>query len=415
MSFSLSYRLETPTGPLSCLLRALHLLLVAAVCYAMVSWSSAPFFNATQPSVLWSLFYFSHAIYVLFAFSTILYVLSNLPLFTLSGSSTPTYFFSSLDGTDLFKLLVTPLMLILSSHLAWSGPSVIAWFGHFIFSSYQSNLTYLLFFLFTTYLFSFASSTHYSSLNAYDYSISTFNFFFWIWLMFFSNNLFTFVFFLELLSASITLTLVTSTFASSNFYNNLSYSKHSYFASSTPTAFLQTLMFFFWITLVTSLLLFLLLLVFYTRFVTFDWNLVESVFSYLVTVSSLRDSFLTSFAWVLFLICTFLKCGIAPFYLWKPSFFKGLGLITLFFYVYVFYFSAFFYFIYVLFFYLNELFMFNLYVVVWFLIGATLSLSVILFESFYLKAFLALSSILNSVLILYALCSLQSTDLLFII
>ena len=59
--------------------------------------------------------------------------------------------------------------------------------------------------------------------------------------------------------------------------------------------------------------------------------------------------------------------------------------------------------------------MFNLYVVVWFLIGATLSLSVILFESFYLKAFLALSSILNSVLILYALCSLQSTDLLFII
>lgn len=74
-------------------------------------------------------------------------------------------------------------------------------------------------------------------------------------------------------------------------------------------------MFFFWITLVTSLLLFLLLLVFYTRFVTFDWNLVESVFSYLVTVSSLRDSFLTSFAWVLFLICTFLKCGIAPFYL----------------------------------------------------------------------------------------------------
>lgn len=353
--------------------------------------------------------------YVLFTFSAILYVLSNLPLFTLSNNLSSASTFTSFDGSDLFKLLATPLVLILIPHATWAGPSIVTWFGHFIFSNYQFHLTYLLFFFFATYLFSFSSSTHYSSINVYDYSISTFNFFFWVWLMFFSNNLFTFIFFLELLSASIMLTLVTSTFSSSNFYNNLSYSKHSYFTSSTPTAFLQTLMFFFWITLVTSLSLFLLLLVFYTRFLTFDWNLVDSVFNYLVSVSSLRDVFLISFAWVLFLVCTFLKCGIAPFYLWKPAFFKGMGLVTLFFYVYVFYFSVFFYFLYILFFYLNELFFFNLYVVVWFLILATLSLSVILFESFYLKAFLALSSILNSVLILYALCSLQSIDFFFVI
>jgi len=63
--------------------------------------------------------------------------------------------------------------------------------------------------------------------------------------MFFSNNLFTFVFFLELLSALITLTLVTSTFSSVHFYNTLSYSKHSYFQTSTPTALLQTMLMFF--------------------------------------------------------------------------------------------------------------------------------------------------------------------------
>ena len=265
------------SGAFSYFLRALVLLLLSTFIYLTLSWGSPLLLTTTQPAVLWSLFYFSHSVYVLFTFSAILYVLSNLPLFTLSNNLSSASTFTSFDGSDLFKLLATPLVLILIPHVTWAGPSIVTWFGHFIFSNYQFHLTYLLFFFFATYLFSFSSSTHYSSINVYDYSISTFNFFFWIWLMFFSNNLFTFIFFLELLSASIMLTLVTSTFSSSNFYNNLSYSKHSYFTSSTPTAFLQTLMFFFWITLVTSLSLFLLLLVFYTRFLTFDWNLVDSV------------------------------------------------------------------------------------------------------------------------------------------
>ena len=368
-----------------------------------------------QQSSIWALFYFSHLLYLIFVFSTVLYVLPNLATFSGANNFAKSSSFFSQDGLDLFKLTVSPLFLIFLLHITWSGPSLTAWFGHIIFSQYKFKITYLLFSFFLTYLLSFLMTTHYSATNVYDYTLTTFNFFLWLWLTFFSNNLFTFIFFLELLSASVTLLLVTSTFSSMHFYNSSSYSRHNYFQISTPTALLQTLMFFFWITLVASLLLFLFLITFYFKFLTFDWNLVDSVFSYLIATTSIKGLFTLSFSWLLLLICVLIKCGIVPFYLWKPVFFKGMTLLSLFFYVYVYYFSIFFFFTYVLFFYLNELFFTNLYIVIGLAIIAVLGLSLILFESFYIKSFLALSSILNSVLVLFALCSYHSSDFMFIL
>lgn len=366
-------------------------------------------------NTVWSLCYFSHFTYSLLILSTTLYVLPNLTLFTGASGFSKNSTFTSQDGLDLIKLMLTPILLIFLVHVTWSGPSLTAWFGHIVFSQYQFKVTYLLFFFFTSYMTAFLASTYYSSTNIYDYTLTTFNFFIWIWLVFFSNNLFTFIFFLELLSASITLLLVTSTFTSAHFYSPLSYSKHNYFQSSTPTALLQTLLFFFWVTLVSSLMLFLFLIVFYFKFLTFDWNLVDSVFNYLTATSSIKSIFALSFSWLLLLICVFIKCGIAPFYLWKPMFFKGMTIVSLFFYVYVYYFSIFLFFTYVIFFYLNELFFTNLYLVIGLLVMATITLFPILFESFYVKSFLALSSVLNSVLIFYALCSYQASDFIFIL
>ena len=59
--------------------------------------------------------------------------------------------------------------------------------------------------------------------------------------------------------------------------------------------------------------------------------------------------------------------------------------------------------------------MLNLYPLTVLLVIGTLMLSTILLESLYIKSFLALSSILNSVLILYALPSFQASDLLLVI
>lgn len=344
-----------------------------------------------------------------------MYLLPNLPSFTLSNSYSRNSLFSSIEGLDLLVLVLTPLVLILLVHSTWSGPTLVAWFGHIVFSTYQFKMTYVLFIFLISYLVSFLVTVHYSSTNVYDFTITVFNFFVWLWFMFFSNNVFTFIFFLELLSASVMLLLVTSTFSSSYFYNNLSYSSHSFFQTSTPTALLHSLMLFFWITLVASLMLFLFVIFFYLKFFTFDWGLVDSIFLFLVAVSSLKSIITLSFTWTLVLICLFIKCGIVPFYFWKPSFFKGMTFSSLFFYTYVYYFALFLYFVYLLFTYFNEVFLLNLYPLTLLLVVGTLTLSTLLLESFYVKSFLALSSILNSLLILYALPSFQASDLLFLI
>lgn len=361
----------------------------------------------------WSLCYMSHAFYVLLWFSVTLYLLPNLAAF--SGASSRLVAFSSVESLSLLKLFFTPLFELLIVHSAWSGPSVTSWFGHILFSYLQYKVTYLLFFFFTSYLLVLLMVVHYSNTGSYDFTLTLFHFFFWIWIAFFANNLFTFVFFLEILSTLIMLMLVTSTFSSTTFYNTLSYASNSYFQVSAPNAFFQTLLFFFWITLVSSLMLFSLLTTFYLQLFTFDWNLVDLIVTFYLSVSTLKTIFSVSFVSFVFIICIFIKCGIAPFYFWKPTFFKGMTVLSLFFYVYVYYFSLFLYLLCVVFLYLNELFILNMQVLTLLLVSTILVLSVLLFDSFYLKAFLALSSILNSAFLLLAICSQHSVDVLFLL
>jgi hypothetical protein len=305
--------------------------------------------------------------------------------------------------------------MLFIQHLAWISPVTLSWSNHLVFATFQCNWTYVLLFLYASFLVVSTLTMHFSSVGSFDFSTTLLNFFVWLWLMCLSNNLLTFIFFLEVLSASVTLTLITSTFSSATFYNNISYDKASYLAESSPLAFLQTLMFFFWATLVTSLTLFLMLIVLYIRFFTLDWSLFGSLNTFLISTSSLKQLFIFAFCWTLFITCVFMKCGVAPFYLWKPVLFRGVSILTLFFYSYVYYFALFFYFIYVSLTFMNEIFCFNVFVLVWFLIVGSIVLSALLFESFYLKSFLAVSSLLNSTFVLYAALSLGSVDLIFFI
>lgn len=361
------------------------------------------------------MFYFSGSLYLLLFITIILYLIPNLPLFVSASYSNTATGFNSTDGISMTKLLLTPLFLLTLLHFSWCGPTVTAWFDHIIFSNLQFKVTLFLICFFSTYLFILTNSSHFSSLLLYDFTSTTFNFFLWLWVLFFSNNLFTFIFFLELLSVLVALLVITSTFSSTHFYNNLSFSNHTYFQASAPTSLLQTLMFFFWITLVASLSLFIFLTLFYTKILTFEWTTVDVVFLHLVSLQSMKSLFTLSCVWTFLLICIFLKCGIAPLHLWKPTFFKGLPTLTLFFYLYVYYFSIFFYFTYVLLLLLNEMLIFNLYVLIALIIISSLSVTFLLFESFYLKSFLAMSSILNSLLIFYMMISPQASDFLFIL
>lgn len=323
--------------------------------------------------------------------------------------------FNYLSGFDLFGLLVTPLLIILVVNFSWTSPVISAWFGHIIFTSFQLKMSTFLLVVFSLVWIAYMSSFYYSSQEIFDYTTVTYSFFLWTIFLFLANNIFTVIFFIEILSALITLLLITSVFSSTYFYNNLSLTQHSYFNQSTPFSFLQTLMFFFWISLVSSLNLFLFLTLFYLKFLTFDWYTLEAVFSYVVSVSDLKSLFFISLSWFNFMFCIFLKCGLVPFYFWKPMFFKGIPLHSLFFYIFFFYFSLFLFFIYFFVVYLNELFYFNMFINLAMLILGLIFLVFIICESYYVKSFLAMSSILNTLFVFLAMSSYCITDYVFIL
>jgi hypothetical protein len=368
-------------------------------------------------SHLWSISYFFLILYIGLIFLAKLYLLANLREFThynqfKSGSG---LVFNYLTGFDLVGTLLPSLIVFWLINLAWSSPALLAWFGHLALSAIQYKVLYWILAWFVIVWVAYSTTFYFTSTEVYDYCIVTYFFAFWLLLLFYSTNLFSFIFFIEILSTLIILLLVTSTFSTAYFYSTTSFSEHTYFQQSFPFAFLQTLLFFFWISLVGSLNLFLFLLLFYAKVVTFDWFLVEVLFQYLISVGSLKDLFYVSLSWFNFLICIFLKCGLAPFYFWKPTFFKGMSMHSLFFYTFFFYFFLILYFTYVLLVLLNEVFYFNIFVNILLLTFGLVMLSFILFESYYLKAFFALSSILNTLLIFLSISSLTTIDFIFVL
>ena len=364
-------------------------------------------------SILWSfVFFFAHTYLILF-FSMLLYSIPSIKEILNYSKLKNIKNFEYLTGFDVFWLLITPLFLILIINLSWSNYPITAWFGGIIFFSFQSKIFYLILSFFFLILLVYVSSFYFSSKEVYDYSVVNFNFFFWTLFLFTSNTVFTVIFFIEIISTLIFLLVVTSTFSSTYFYNNLNLNTHSYFHQTTPFFFLQTLMYFFWISLLSSLNLFFFLILFYTKILTFDWFLFEFIFFYVVEVSQIKDVFFLSVIWFNLLFSIFLKCGLVPFYFWKPTFFKGLPLHTLFFYIIFFYFFILLFFLFFFLNYLNEIFYFFLNINVLLLIIGFVVLLFTLCEAYYIKSFLALSSILNTLFVFLTISSNNVYDFFF--
>jgi hypothetical protein len=218
-----------------------------------------------------------------------------------------------------------------------------------------------------------------------------------------SNTIFTSIFVIEVLSTLIFLLVITSTFSSNFFYRNLNLSFGHIFQQSTPHTYLQSLLYFFWISLISSLNLFLFILLLYTKILTLDWFMIEHVFSFLITTSSVKEVVVIGISWFVLLTCIFLKCGVAPLYIWKPTFFKGLPIHTIYIYICFFYFFLFLFLIQLLTSYFSTVFYFYSYITTVFILIGLVTLLFIICDSYYIKAFLAISSILNSIFVLMAM------------
>lgn len=364
-------------------------------------------------SSLWSFAFFFFFTYILIIFSSILYVLPAMRDIVNYSKFKKTINFEYLSGFDLYWVLLTPLFLLIFNNFAWSSPVLSTWFGNLVITTFQYKIFFLVFFFFSLIITVFASSFYFSSKEIYDFILVCFNFFFWIIFFFYSNTIFTVIFFIEIISTLVFLLLITSTFSTTYFYNNLNLNLNNYFNPTTPSFYVQMLMYFFWISLISSLNLFFFLILFYLKFLSFDWFLLEYVFSYVVNTVEMRELFFIIFGWFNLLFCIFLKCGLVPFYFWKPTFFKGIPLHSLFFYIFFYYFFLFIFFIHFFLIYMNEIFFFFIHVNVIVLLFGFLILLFILCEAYYIKTFLALSSILNTLFVFLALNGTNVVDLFF--
>ena len=317
-----------------------------------------------------------------------------------------------INSFDVLYFIITPLVLIIATLSFWVAPSVSVWFGHVIVTSFQTKMAVLItsnFFLVVIALLSFV---YFTSREVYDFIITLFNFFYWTTILFFANTIFTTIFVIEVLSTLIFLLLITSSFSSTFFYRNLNLSFGHLFQQSTPFSYLQSILYFFWVSLISSLNLFLFCLLFYFKLFSLDWYLLEHVFLYFASTATLREIASLGLTWFVLIFCIFLKCGIAPLYIWKPTFFKGVPFYTIFFYVCFFYFILFIFTIHLLTSYFSEIFYFYSHVTLLFVITGLVTLLFVICESYYLKVFLAMSSILNSLFVILALVTVHSTDLL---
>ena len=366
-------------------------------------------------SNLWSFTFFFSVSYIILITSLLIYLLpvvNNQLKYSLSKNKT---YFLMLNSSDIFLILVTPIVIISLINFAWISPEISAWFGHVVFASFQTKIFTLLNFSFILFLWVFSHTTYYSSKEIYDFLITTFSFFYWIFLLFCSNSIFSTIFVIEVLSTLILLLIVTSTFSSTYFYRNTNLSFGHLFQQTTPFSYIQSILYFFWVSLISSLNLFLFCLFFYIKVLTFDWYLIEHIFNFVVTSSSSKEIFTLSLSWYILIFCLFLKCGVAPLYIWKPTFFKGIPFYTVFMYVCLFYFFLFLFIIHMLTSYFSEVYYFYSVTSVTFIFAGLFVLLSIVCETFYLKSFLAISSLLNSLFVFLAIISPHLVDTLLLL
>ena len=320
--------------------------------------------------------------------------------------------FVSISGLNALPALITPLLFLLTWVFLWSGPVVSSAFGHVFFSAFEKKISLLVLTLFLFYLLFLSTNSTFSTSESFDFLITTYHLTYWLPYLFLATNILSLSLVIEVLTGLVTLFLVTSYNGSSN--HTLSNPSHDQLTSLThlPTTFLYSLLTFFWTSLVTTLILFLFVLLFYSKFLTLEWSLINPLSSFIVHTATTHEISVVSFSWSFVLLCIFLKCAITPFYLWKPTFFKGISFTALLYYVLIYYFTIFLYFVYLMMSLFSDLFFLNTILFLTVMLVSLALLPSLLYETINVKSFFAVSSVINSTILLLVTLAISNENLI---
>lgn len=368
-------------------------------------------------SLTWQLLIFFTTLYSLLIITFLCYVLPicTTSIFNTTLNITKNSYYAYLSGNNLLKLFITPILLIIFVNILWTNFQLMPWFAHITINMFQIYSTFWILFFFTSITILLLTKLNVLTFTNSDYLLTIYQFLFWMWLLYASNNLLTFIFLIEIIGVLVTLLVTTSTFSLTNVENVFKKNSTSYFNDNLPTTFLISLLFFFWISLISSITLFIFISFFFVKIPTFEWGTIESLTLYLLTITNVKTSFSLNSSWLIFITCLLLKCGIFPFFAWKPSFFKGISIMSIIFYVYFYFTLLLILLIEVLLNLTHELFYSTISPLTILLLCGTLIFSTTLLNTHYVKTFIAFSSILNTALILHALLAFTFVDTYFLL
>ena len=208
--------------------------------------------------------------------------------------------------------------------------------------------------------------------------------------MFLCNNIFSFIFILELNTCVIFYKLIVSKL----WYQSFKDDKKLFKVNSK--GYTNLIFYQFWITFFSTILIFFFYINIIFLLNTTDWSLLNFIIFTEFNINYFNKKLIIILISLLFLFSLFFKIGVAPFHLFKIEIYKNIPYLSILFYT-TFYMSSFLFFF--LYFFSNLYF--SLFLYIWFLFSILLIIGSIyiislLFDVNFIKAFFAYSTIINT-------------------
>lgn len=240
--------------------------------------------------------------------------------------------------------------------------------------------------------------------NNINYNIDFFfainNIIFFLIMILYTNNLFSFIFFLELNSIILFYKFVCSKY----WYNSKKELEDNKFDLNNriiPKNYLNMLFFQYWSTFFSSILIFFSLANVFYMYGSTDYIFIEALNLINTNNFALNNKFVVC-VWLPFLIGFLIKIGLTPFHLFKIEVYKGLPIISLLFYTTFYFFIYFLYLVILINYHLDFLKIILNSILFLVVIFGILYVIFLIFDVTSLKSFFAYSTVINSLLFFIA-------------
>ena len=288
------------------------------------------------------------------------------------------------------------LLLTLIFLYSFKGSSTLVWFNHLNYTNFNFIIYYIFSIIMIIVLSTLNNRSHFIKNIQQEYilSISFLNLF--LPIIFFSTNLLTFFFIIELVSCLILMQFIVGKDLDT-FSSNKKTGFFNYKSNLKSQSYINVIFFQYWTSFFSSVLLVFSFLSYIHLFGTTEWVVMNFLINYDLSNYSFNYNIKVIFTSIIFLVSIFLKLGLAPVHFYKIEIYKGLPFVTILLYTIYFFFIFFLFFGMMLVNYISNAYIIWYNVGLLFLLVGVLVSVFLLFDISSIRAFFSYSTIVNSI------------------